>query len=163
MGKIRKQPTRAQVDRAIEAAARLCGEDPDAVRTSKKNTQARAYAFQALRQVFDISMPLAAVLCGGSSSESRTSYLRTAHVLPWFRDGRLRIVVAAITQATPGAERDDVRHYAPMPHRVSHVRPAEDMQEPLTVHAQPASLTALLCGDPLPGRSALDQRRGVAG
>ncbi len=35
----------------------------------------------------------------------------------------------------------------------------DKMQEPLAYLPQPASITAALFGDPLPGRSALDQRQ----
>jgi len=41
---------------------------------------------------------------------------------------------------------------------VRHPRASERMQEPLRFEHDPRDLTGRICGDPMPGRSALDRR-----
>lgn len=57
--------------------------------------------------------------------------------------------------------------YAPYPnlrHNVSRATPpADTLAERNRVLARPMTMTATLCGDPPPGRSALDKKRGWYG
>ena len=160
---------------AIVAAARLQGEDPEAIAKGKPNSRARWYALAALLETFGGNDPRALALGVGIFSKNaierakgRVRDFRSGKYV-WWDDRRVSIIVQALDD---GRVPLDLPRFLPATpaEPVISVPPARPISSVLRDEGtlpfgrpvsgrRRANITAAIMGDPEPGRSALAQRQ----
>lgn len=160
---------------AIVAAARLQGEDPEAIAQGKPNSRARWYALAALLEHCGGNDPRALAMGVGifkkETLERADGYIRDYRRghrgrQNWWDERRVAVIVKALKD---GRVPLDLPRFLPAVETPAEAIPAPKIIAPLRdegsfTFTRPAArrrinITSAILGDPGPGRSALAQRQ----
>ncbi|HEY8214687.1 MAG TPA: hypothetical protein VIG36_11225 [Methylocystis sp.] len=164
--------TADEIATAIVAAARIEGEDPEAIARGLLGSRARWYAFAALVDRFPENDYRAIALGVGifninsmSAARAQLKSYRRGNAPKWWDEA----IVAKVASALDGLHivapspplsvlPEDVPLGLAAPAPIAVMRDVEAIPRPHASYARRSNRTAAILGDPEPGRSALAQR-----